>query len=494
MSYRLPPGEDALAGACAFEDALCAWNGQSAYRWAPDAQWTALSTAPTPIDSGFELQSGVLAGADTSVGFLPSDESEWAWWSDLSSFSDAHPMYGDLLLCPDRTSETYTLCSISPAGLDPLSQFGADELAEPVAGWSPPTNPDRILLLGDGGLWALDPPYTDASLQHLVSFDAVDLPPLADIPGPFQPGFATVVIPRRSRTALRLDLSDGTGEATGLKHLPGGAALWTAYLHDDRAAASRLLTHLAALPSSPSGSDLRLHDALVIENSVRALATSAGLETRPATGVGTDGSSSSATASSLVASPLDSSALATWALWLDWDDALETGCRVLCKTHEPDVALAESLRHFAGADACRTLFECLRTDPPSGPEGEYEYPTAALRALVAPYGPEVASLVASALSAPSVPVRAAASAAAGATREDLDVTASDESLSSPSALWSEDHPCPEDALRENATHDHPAVRSAARATCARLSIEPDSGPASDYPQRSPQSSQPERPK
>lgn len=492
MSYRLPPGENALTGACAFEDALCAWNGQSAYRWTPDAQWTALSTAPTPIDSGFELQSGMLAGADTSVGFLPSDESEWAWWSDLSSFSDAHPMYGDLLLCTDRSSDTYTLCSISPAGLDPLSQFGADELAEPVAGWSPPTNPDRLLLIGDGGLWALDPPYTEASLQHLVSFDAVDLPPLADIPGPFQPGVATVVIPRRTRTALRLDLSDGTGEATGLKHLPGGAALWTAYLRDDRAAASRLLSHLASLPSPVATPSLRLHDALVTDTSVRALATSAGLQVHPAAGTGVDGSSSSTT-SSLVTSPLESSALVTWALWLDWDGALETSCRVLCNTSEPDYALAESLRHFAGAEACRTLFECLRTDPPSGPEGEYEYPTAALRALVAPYGPEIASLVASALSASSVPVRAAASAAAGATREDLDVT-SDESVSSLSVLWNEEQPCPEDVLRANATHDHPAVRSAARETCARLSIEPGSGPASDYPQRSPQSSQPERPK
>jgi hypothetical protein len=492
MSYLLPAGEDTLDGACASEGALCAWNDRSAYRWTPNADWSALSIAPTPIDSGFELQSGVLAGADTSVGFLPSDGTDWAWWSDLSSFSDAHPMYGDLLLCTDRSSETYTLCSISLVGLDPLSQFGADELAEPVAGWSPPTNPDRILLLGEGGLWALDPPYTDTSLQHLVSFDAVDLPLLEDIPGPFQPGFATVVIPRRSRTALRLDLSDGTGTATGLKHLPGGAALWTAYLRDDRATANRLLTHLTSLPSPVSGTGLRLHDALADETSVQALATSAGLQV-PSTGNTADRVSSGRTASSLAESPLDSSALVTWALWLDWDDALETGCRVLCNSSEPDPALAESLRHFAGAEACRSLFDLVRSSPPSGPTGEYDYPAAALRALAAPYGTELAPLVRSALSAPSVPVRVAASAVAGTTRDDLKAGASDESLSSPSVLWNEDHPCPEDVLRENATHDHPAVRSAARETCARLSIEPGSGGTSDY-RRSSQSSQPERPK
>jgi len=459
MSYLLPDGEPQLAGACSFADRLCAWTGRTAYHWASDTGWTALSDAPVPIDSGFELRSGLLAGADTHVGFLPHDASDWAGWVDLSTFSDAHPMYGDLLFCADPTTETYALFDVSASGLDLLSQFGSDELTTPVAGWSPPNDPDRVLLLGEDGLWALDPPYTDDGLQHLVSFDGVDMPPLSEIPAPFQPGAATVVVPRRTHSALRLDLSDGTGTATGLTHVPGGAALWTAYLRDDRTTASRLLAALAALPSPPDGTPLRLYDVLTTNETIRAVTTSAGLWPPAAAGPLPE------RAAALEDAPFDPSTLATWALWLDWDGALELACRTLCNASAPDYALAESLRTFAGLEACRALFDLLRSpDPPTGPGGPSTYPAAALRALVAPFGPDAAELVTSALSAGSVPARVAACMAAGATQGDARPDAA-----SP-ALWNDAHPLPDALLRENAHHDHPAVRDAARDTCDRLSI------------------------
>jgi hypothetical protein len=462
--YLLPPDETELTGACAFEDGLCTWTGQAAHLWRPEAGWTALSDAPTAIDSGFELQSGVLAGADTHVGFLPTGDTEWAGWVDLSDFSDAHPMYGDLLLCTDAETDTYTLFSVSASGLNPISAFKTDELAHPVASWSAPTNPERLLLLGDGGLWALSPPYTGSDLQHLVSFDDVQLPPVEEFPGFFQPGVATVVVPRRTRTALRLDLSDGSGHATGLAHLPGSAALWTAYLNDDRTLAARLLSILSSLPPPSNTPPLRLHDVLLNNQSIQALATSAGLFVP-----GKD----SAEAPSLdniamASSPFDASILLTWRLWLDGDDTLEAACRRLCNTAEPSLVLAESLQVFAGPEAIEILFDLLRSeDPPTGPDGEYGFPAAALRALVAAVGDEGAPLVSTALSAPSVPARVAACLAASATHADLDL---DDPANKP-VLWGDAHPVPEEALLANTRHDHPAVRTAAREACTRLAIE-----------------------
>ena len=345
MSYRLPPNETTLSGACAVDTGCCVWAGRAAYRWQPDATWTPLTPAPTPIDSGFPLRSGLLAGADTHVGFLPTGAPDWAWWEDLSTFSDAHPMFGDLLLCTERGAETtYHLFSITADGLTRRSRFAANALAAPVAGWSAPTNAERLLLLGDGGLWALGPPYAADDRQHLVSFDDVALPELEDIPGPFQPGVATVVIPRRTRTALRLDLSDGSGQATGLKHLPGGAALWSAYLDDDKKTAARLLNVLTALPPA-TDTGVRLYDLVHDNATVRAVATTAGLHVPEAP----------PSQASLDTSPLDTAALLTWALWLDRDETTHTACRLLHNADEPDPALAESLRLFVGPDACPDL-------------------------------------------------------------------------------------------------------------------------------------------
>lgn len=461
--YTLPPDEDVLTGACAFGGGVCAWAGAAAYRWRPEGEWTALSDAPAPIDSGFEVQSGVLAGAGTHIGFLPADGTDWAGWVNLSTFSDAHPMYGDLLLCIDAGTETYTLFAVSERGLDPLSTFDADELADPVAGWSAPATPERVLLLGEGGLWSLNPPYTAADHQHLVSFDDIDLPAFEDIPGPFQPGPATVVIPRRTRTGLRLDLSDGSGRPTGLAHLPGGTPLWTAYLQDDTEMATRLLAALARLPA-PTDETLRLHDVWTDDGTIRVVATSAGLhvpsdearrgETRPA---------------DLRGAPLDASALATWGLWLGEDEALEAGCRQLCA--DPDYALVESLRVFGGKEAVHVLFDLLRSeDPPVGPEAMSSLAPAVVRALVAPFGDDVAEVVAAALGAASIPARAAACMAAGAVRADRDPDATPSEEEPVPALWSGDRPLPTDELIDNAGHDHPAVQTAARSTCARLSI------------------------
>jgi hypothetical protein len=486
MPYRLPPDVSALTGACAFDHGLCVWAGRTAYRWGPAAGWTALSAAPTSVDSGFRLQSGVLAGADTHVGFLPADGTDWAWWADLSAFSDAHPMYGDLLLCTDRDADTtYHLFSISTGGLERRSRFDAEELAEPVAGWSSPPTPERLLLLGDGGLWALDPPYTPDALQHLVSFDDVALPALADIPGPFQPGVATVVIPRRSRTALRLDLSDGTGRATGLKHLPGGTALWTAYLNDDRAAAARLWAALTALPAPADDANLHLLDVLRDGDDIAALATSAGLhvpDERP-------------DAAPVSASPLDADALATWALWLGADGAPATAGRRLCAADADAPALAEALQVFAGAEAGHTLFALLRGDDPPPRPDDYSRP--ALRTLAATLGPDAAPLVADGLSAAAVPARVAACAMAGTTAADR-IGAPSPSDAAPAALlWPDASSLPAEALRSNARHDHPAVRAAAREACDRLGLRVPpaaSADGADYSRRSVQSSQPESPK
>lgn len=494
MSYLLPPDEHALTGACAYAGGLCTWSGRAGYRWTPDMGWTALDPAPTSIDSGFELHSGVLAGAHTHVGFLPNDGTGWAWWADLSEYANAHPMYGDLLLCTKEETDdtTYHLFSISTGGLTPHAQFGADELAGPVAGWSSPTNAERLLLLGEGGLWALGPPHTEEALQHLVSFDDVELPLLEDIPGPFQPGVATVVIPRRTRTALRLDLSDGSGHATGIKHLPGDAALWTTYLRDDRATATHLLSALVDLPSPPDDA-LSLHDVLVDEGTVQAIATSAGLCV-PEAGTPPARPDATAVTEALPDAALDPAALATWALWLDGDDALATACRVLCNAEAPDYPLVESLRSVAGADACAALFDLLAsTAPPAGPADDhnYQYPHAALRALAAPFQDDVAALVADRLAAAEVPVRAAASAMAGALPADADPSAPGPSGSEQPALWGTEHALPVEELRANAHHDHPAVRTAARDTCTRLDIDWGS---STYARRSAQSSQPESPK
>ena len=464
-SYILPSDEDALTGACAFEDGLCVWAGRAAYRWGPEAGWTSLSEAPTAIESGFELQSGVLAGAGTHIGFLPADGTDWAGWVNLSTFSDAHPMYGDLLLCIDSGAETYTLFSVSTSGLEPLSTFDADELADPVAGWSAPTNPDRVLLLGEGGLWSLNPPYTAADRQHLVSFDDIALPAFENIPAPFQPGPATVVVPRRHRTGLRLDLSDGSGHATGLAHLSGGAALWLAYLQDDRATAKRLLAALTRLPDPPSSGPLRLHDVLMTKGAVEALATSAGLFVPPQ-------DRSAGTPSNLLEAPLDSSVLATWGLWLDTDETLEAACGQLCDAPEPDYALIEALQVFAGAEALPTLFDLLRSEGPPGASGtEVAFSPTALRALVVAVGDAGAEEVAAALTSSSIPVRAAACVMAGALPSDADAERGADDEGGESALWSSERPPPEEALLANTQHDHRAVRVAARDTCARLSIE-----------------------
>jgi hypothetical protein len=470
--YSLPDSEHNLAGACAFDGGLCAWSERATYRWTLEAGWSVMSDAPTAVDSGFELQSGVLAGADTHIGFLPSGAEDWAGWVDLSTFSDAHPLYGDLLLCIDASTEAYALFAVSESGLDPISSFSADELADPVAGWSAPTNPERLLLLGDGGLWALSPPYTDSDLQHLVSFDDVALPPLEDIPGPFQPGVATVVVPRRNRTGLRLDLSDGSGHATGLAHLPGSTALWRAYLADDRDTAARILAALVALPAPPGGDSLRLHDVLMADGGPRALATSAGLYVpSPQSGapaeILTDGSRTA----------LDGAALATWTLWLGGTGAQEAACRHLCVAAEPNAALIESLRVFAGAEAVDTLFDLLQSDdPPTGADGEVRLAPGAFRALAASVGVPAASRVEAGLSSASVPVRVAACILAGATPADaLEADPGDEAPAVP-ALWTDDSALPREALRTNATHDHPAVRRAARNTCSRLSLDVPSSP------------------
>ena len=489
MSYLLPPGESTLTGACTVDDTLCVWSGGDAYRWHPEGDWTALSPAPTDIDSGFRLQAGILVGANTHVGFLPTDADDWAWWADLSTFSDAHPMYGDLLLCSDRAADTtYSLFSIAADGLPLRAHFAADELAAPVAGWSAPTNADRLLLIGDGGLWSLSPPYTTDDRQHLVSFDDVELPAFEEIPGPFQPGVATVVIPRRSRTALRLDLSDGTGHATGLKHLPGSAALWTAYLDADRTTARRLLDALVGLPAPEPTQDLQLHDILRDGDAVQGIATSAGVHVPSSTG----------NEPCLSAAALDTAALATWALWLDVDGALDAACRCLCNASAPDYALAESIRIFGGSEACPTLFDVLHsTEPPSGPSGDYDYPFDALRALVAPRNDDAASLVREALSANAVPARTAACAMAGATQHDHRPPSQRPDDADPAlALWGNDRALPVEALRANMQHDHPAVQAAARDTCARLGIsltDPDSTSSRQDP-RPVQSSQSESPK
>ncbi|HKL88060.1 MAG TPA: hypothetical protein VJ884_03570, partial [Salinibacter sp.] len=464
-SYTLPSGEDAFTGACAFDHGLCAWAGAAAYRWAPEDGWTALSSAPAAIDSGYTLQSGVVAGADTHIGFLPSEGTDWAGWVDLSTFSDAHPMYGDLLLCIHASTETYTLFSVSSSGLEPLSTFEADELADPVAGWCAPTNPERVLLLGEGGLWSLNPPYTASDRQHLVSFDDVELPAFEDIPGPFQPGPATVVVPRRSRTGLRLDLSDGSGHATGLNHLPGGAALWMAYLQDDAATADRLLRVLAGLPEPPRGETLRLHDVLMRNGMIEALVTSAGLYVPS-----DDRSGMEASAQELITSPLDTPTLTTWGLWLGWDGTLESACRQLCTASESAAVLVESLRAFAGADAVRTLFDLLRSDePPAGPKEILAASPNAVRALVASFGDDVAELVSSSLTAASLPARVVACVAAGALQSDLGSTRRPDGENNDASLWGGACALPEKELLANAQHDHPAVRAAARDTCARLS-------------------------
>ncbi len=495
MTYTRPSGVEEFTGARAFGRELCTWTGASAYLWRPDEEWLQLSSAPTALDSGFKLQSGLLAGADTHVGFLPSGASDWAWWHDLSSFTDAHPMYGNLLLCSDGETGTYTLFSVAANGLDVRARFAADDLAQPLAGWSPPTNPERLLLLGTDGLWALDPPYTPSSLQPLVSFEDVALPARTDIPAPFQSGVATVVIPRRSRTALRLDLSNGSGHATGLKHVSGDAALWTAYLQNDRTVATRILSTLATLPP-PDRSPLQLHDVLVDDGSIRAVATSAGLFCPEARG----DSASEETANDLLASPLGGAALTTWALWLEWDGAVATACRALCHSPAPDIALAESLQIFAGDTAVKTLFELLHSDsPPTSASGGYEYPIASLRTLVAPLGPEIASLVTSHLSESPVPARRAACAMAGATSADAPSSSSTDPSATP-ALWNDVSSMPTEALRANTHHEHPAVRAAARDTCRRFGIDftddaaatEDAAPAQS--RHSVQSSQPESPK
>jgi hypothetical protein len=247
-----------------------------------------------------------------------------------------------------------------------------------------------------------------------------------------------------------------------------------AYLRDDRATASRLLATLAALPAAPSGPRLRLLDALADDGTGRAVATSAGLwvpDDAERKAPALQGRSAT-----LLDAPVGRSALVTWALWLGWDGALDAACRQLCNAPDSEYALAESLRVLAGTEACRALFDLLRSsEPPAGPaDGTYEYPLGALRALVAPFGADVAPLVSSALSASSVPARVAACAAAGATRADVPggrPGAADGEAAGP-ALWGDDHhPLPEDSLRANLTHDHPAVRTAARDTCARLSLE-----------------------
>jgi hypothetical protein len=482
MSYLRPSGVSTITGACAFDDGFCAWSGRTAFRWTPDAGGSALSDAPAALDSGFAVQSGVLAGAGTHVGFLPAGGDDWAWWADLSAYSDAaHPMYGDLLLCPDHPARTYTLFSVTADGLGEVSRFGADELATPLAGWSSPTNVDRLLLIGEDGLWALDPPYTADALQPLVSFDRVDLPAPDDIPGPFQPGPATVVVPRRSRSALRLDLSDGTGHDTGLAHLPGGAALWTAYLRDDRPAAERVLAALAALPAPPDDS-LRLHDVLMDGGQVRAIATSAGVLVPEAPeGVAEDATR----VERLRSSPLDTAALVSWALWLGWDGAPRAAGRRLCAAAATDWALVDALDTF-GDDAVATLFDLLRSaDPPEGPDGDYGYPAAALRALAARTGTDRSEAVAAALADAPVPVRVAACVMAGATAADATPGDGDAASGDP-VLWGDDRPVPTEALRANTKHDHPAVRAAAQEACARLAIElrssppaPSSSPNSD---------------
>lgn len=463
-SYVLPSGKDELTGACAFEDGLCAWVDREAYRWAPEAGWTPLSSAPTAIDSGFELQSGIVAGADTHIGYLPAGQTDWAGWVDLSTFSDAHPLYGDLLLCIDASTEAYALFDVTASGLDPISSFDADELADPVAGWSAPTNPERLLLLGEGGLWALSPPYTASDLQHLVSFDDIELPAFEDIPGPFQPGPATVVIPRRTRTGLRLDLSDGSGQATGLAHLPGGTALWTAYLQEERATAARILAVLARLPAPPQGDSLRLHDVWMDDGTVRAVATSSGIHVPSV-----EGSTSEEPPADLLDTPLDGSVLATWGLWLGDGAALDAACQQLCTASEPDFALVESLRTFAGGRAVRGLFDILRADDPPVHPGAV--PPEAVRALVASVGGDVAEEVEATLSAASIPARVAACWAAGAVHADRDPDAAPPDDGPTSALWDDNCPLPKEDLLTNTRHDHPAVRAAARDTCARLAID-----------------------
>jgi hypothetical protein len=226
----------------------------------------------------------------------------------------------------------------------------------------------------------------------------------------------------------------------------------------------------------------------VTDGSVQAVATSAGL-VRP----DPEDADPAVTADDLLTSPLDGTALATWGLWLNWDGAVPAACRGLCTAPGLDVGLAESLRLFAGATACETLFELLRADdPPGASSGEYDYPIAALRALAAPFGKEVASLVETHLSETTVPARRAACAMAGATSADTTPNDAQEASSSP-ALWTDGSSVPTEALRANVHHDHPAVRAAAHDTCTRLGI-PTPNDAADHERRSDQSSQPESPK
>jgi hypothetical protein len=95
----------------------------------------------------------------------------------------------------------------------------------------------------------------------------------------------------------------------------------------------------------------------------------------------------------------------------------------------------------------------------------------ALRALVAPFGGGVAETVEAALSAASTPARTAACLAAGAIPSDHDPDATPAEGGPIAALWDDGHPVPKADLLANTRHDHPAVRAAARDTCARLAID-----------------------
>jgi hypothetical protein len=212
---------------------------------------------------------------------------------------------------------------------------------------------------------------------------------------------------------------------------------------------------------------------LVANGTIQALATSAGLYVPSG-----EADSAAEPSRELMDAPLDGTRLATWALWLDWDGARRAACRCLCNAAEPDDVLVESLRVFAGAEAGHALFDLLQSDdPPGGPDGGYGLPGAALRALVAPGGEKVADRVASALSSASIPARVAACAAAGATQADDSTTDAAAGGATTPALWTDEHPLPEAALRANASHDHSAVRAEAREACRRLGLDVRSAPS-----------------
>jgi hypothetical protein len=498
-SYHLPDGTDELEDGILSIDGGVAWSEGQAYAWSPSKTWMSLPAPPSSIEDGFRTSEGILVGTESDeLGFWGFGDGGWSWWQGKSelTFPSAYPPIGDYLVVGGQQgldSPRLLVYRISRSGLKrravaddlpetldfafvhiPADMDASDETASPL-----------VLLSGKTLYWR---PLTDnansfqtktLSLEKEARWFTDGFPPPigGSLSGDPPQVFGNTLILHRGmadlKTALAIDLEEGTVAATGLAPLGRSLAPWQAYAENRVGKIETLIDTLSALP--PPSTDFlsdaaKLIDVVQEEKTVQAVLTNCGVWTPDSKSLReVSGDVMSADSPGGVFGDV----LLSWRLWLgenQIDRALYRKIPSKIANHEICV---EPLQVQVGMEACDRFFDELRGEnPPQSKAGNFDYSDRAIRALFEPYGPKAAASVESGLTDEHTPVRVAACMAAGLTNSDSPsiLRLLDREPTPASCLWPTRDDIPREALWSSLAHGAPEVRKAAAKTCGLLRL------------------------